>query len=143
MPNYCDYIMKVKGTADNCRAFLKKLNDYDEPNHFWRIFEAYDDDEYDMNDGNHVMEISGYCAWSIESCCRASGYSGGTDLLSVNTKDLDLEVEIYTEEPGMCFQEHYIYKKGSCLVDECVGIDLDDNMEVIGGFGNDYGRWKI
>ena len=143
MPNYCDYIMKVKGTVDNCRAFLKKCTDYEEPNHFWRMFEAYDNDEYEMNDGSHVMEIGGYCAWSIETCCRASGYSEGIDLLAVNTKDLDLDVEIYTEEPGMCFQEHYTYKKGKCICDECLDIGFDDNMETVGGFGNDWGHWHI
>jgi len=115
MANNCFYTMKVNGTKENREAWVKKMKDYDEPDHFYRIFSA---DVYDEDDDSTY--ISGDCAWSIETCCRGSGYSGGDDLLAKNTKDLGLSVEIWSEEPGMAFQEHYIYNKGECEADECV-----------------------
>ena len=61
----------------------------------------------------------GDCAWSVESCCRASGYSNGVDLLELNTRELNLDVQIFSQEPGMAFEEEYLYKHGECIVDEC------------------------
>lgn len=141
------------------------MKDYEEENHFHRIFNAYIDEEEE-----DYMEISGDCAWSIESCCRAYGYSNGIDLLSVNSKELELNVEIYSQESGMAFEEHYLYKKGECLVNECVpwceyyvdpeefptledynreyGTNLTEEDKVsdviyeTGGFEN-YGEWRI
>lgn len=119
MANNCFYQMKIAGTKKNCQKWLDRMNDYEEDNHFWRIFnaeiinESGDDDDYEM-------EISGDCAWSLESCCRASGYSDGVDLFRVNTQDLDITMEAYSKEPGLEFSEHYIYEKGVCIADECV-----------------------
>ena len=30
----------------------------------------------------------------------------------------DCEIEVFSEEPGMGFSEHYIFKNGECLCDE-------------------------
>lgn len=95
------------------------MKSYDEENHFYRIFGA---DIFETGDegNNYFVKICGNCAWSIESCGRASGYSGGKDLFEINTRDLHLSVEVYSEEPGFEFQEHYLYKDGECIVNECV-----------------------
>ena len=119
MANNCLYTMKIIGTKENCEKWLELLNNYDIENHFYRIFSTDVYEEETTTDGNTVMCISGDCAWSIESCCRTSGYSRGKDLLAINSKELDLTVEIWTEEYGMGFQEHYIYSHGDCLADEC------------------------
>ncbi len=167
MANDCCFKMKLVGDKKDRDAWLKKMESYDEDNHFHRIFwtEVYDEDE-------EATYIAGDCAWSVESCCR-SGYTGGVDLLEKNSKDLNLTVEIWTTEPGMGFQEHYIYDKGECEEDECVDysehywdrtdypefadyvnewwgeecpyveedFDEDGYMEE-GGFSN-YGAWHI
>lgn len=117
------------------------------------------------------MTICGDCAWSLESCCRTSGYSEGVDLFEVNTKELHITMEAWSTEPGMAFQEHYIYNNGECQLDECVDYieywydkeryesieefakeydlgnitedDLDENDNYhTGGFGN-YGEYEI
>ncbi|MDO4469832.1 MAG: hypothetical protein Q4C84_08315 [Bacillota bacterium] len=119
MANDCQYEMKIKGTKSNCKEWLKKMQSYDEKNHFWRIFEAEVYDE-DGSEEDYYMVIAGDCAWSLESCCRASGYSDGIDLFEINTKELALEMEVYSSEPGLCFEEHYHYKNGNCLIAECV-----------------------
>lgn len=170
MPNYCWYSMKVVGQKDDCEAFVDRLINYDSPNHFWRIFCANVDGRED--EGEVVsLYITGDCAWSLETCCRASGYSNGVDLFSINTEDLNLKMEAYSREPGMCFEEHYIYDNGECVVDQCEEIDVywwdrdeyptykefaedhpsappecyfDDTDEVVtGGFGGDFERWHI
>ena len=175
MANNCWYSMKIVGDKKNCDEFIKRLNSYEEPNHFWRIFSAeiYGVDYgIDDNDKNKVaMYIDGDCAWSLESCCRASGYSNGVDLFAVNTKELDLEMEAYSREPGMCFEEHYIYKRGNCFADECLDINVywwdttefptfeefkkeypdapsiehfeENNEAIVGGFEKNYENWHI
>lgn len=120
MPNLCCYSMKIKGNKENVYEFHKRMRDYDAPNHLWRMFEADVYDEKDNEDGTITIDVAGSCAWSIETCCRASGYSDGVDLLEVNSRDLNLEIEIWSDESGMCFQEHYFYKNGECLIDDCV-----------------------
>lgn len=169
MPNYCDYIMKVVGKRADCRTFMTKLMSYAVPDHFWRIFEANAQDE-ENTEGTVSLYVSGYCAWSLESCCRASGYSKGIDLFDVNTRNLNLKMEAYSHEPGMGFEEHFIYDHGMCVKDECVDMSefywdksefptyedflvefpgappensFEDGVSVLGGFGDSYGEWHI
>lgn len=120
MANDCWYDMKIKGKKENCQKWIKKMEDYNEPNHFWRFFNVNIYTEWEEDD-QYCYRITGDCAWSIESCCR-SGYTDGVDLLEINSRELDLEVEIYSEEPGFDFAEHYIYDKGDCLEAECVNL---------------------
>lgn len=120
MPNLCDYLMRIKGNKENVYEFHKRMGDYEAPNHLWRMFETDICEERDNGDGTITIDVGGSCAWSIETCCRASGYSGGIDLLEVNSRELNLEIESWSDESGMCFQEHYLYKNGECLIDDCV-----------------------
>lgn len=170
MPNYCDFAMKVVGKKTDCRTFMSKLKSYSVPNHFWRIFEANGYDEETHGDQTSLY-IEGYCAWSLESCCRASGYSKGVDLFDVNTRELNLKLEAFSSEYGMGFEEHYIYDNGECKACECIDVteyfwdrtefptyqefkeeypdappeekfDLEDSV-VVGGYGDNYAAWTI
>lgn len=120
MPNYCEYEMKVRGKKENCQKWLQKMKSYDEPNHFWRMFDPIYISDEGGTDDDYFMVFAGDCAWSLETCCRDSGYSGGVDLFEVNTRELHLKMEAYSSEPGCEFQEHYIYIDGECEVDDCV-----------------------
>lgn len=122
MANNCYFEMLIKGTKESCEEWVKRMCSHNEPNHFYRIFtcEVYESEYIDEAKNEYMMEICGDCAWSLESCCRASGYSNGIDLFAVNTKELNLRMEVFSEETGMCFQEHYIYDRGICKADECV-----------------------
>ncbi len=46
------------------------------------------------------------------------GPKGWSDILT-ETDRLNLTVEIFSSEPGIGFQEHYIINKGEIKVDEC------------------------
>ena len=170
MPNYCDFMMKVVGKKTDCRTFMSKLSSYKVPNHFWRIFEA-DIYNEEVHGDQTSLYIYGQCAWSLESCCRASGYSEGVDLFEVNTKELDLKMEAYSREYGIGFEEHFIYNRGECQADECVDAKEyfwdraefptyqefieeypdappeekfeGEDSAVVGGFGEAYAKWTI
>lgn len=134
MANNCEYSMKIVGSKWARDKFMKKLMDYDEKNHFFRIFSAYPTDV----DGEDATLIYGDCAWSIETCCRAGGYSKGVDLLEVNTRDLKLKLEVFSTEPGCGFQEHYIYDNG-----EMVESSFNDHYEQVCWDGTEEDRQYI
>lgn len=119
MPNYCYYEMMIKGTKEHCYEWLKRMKDHNEPNHFFRMFNPINVEEAG-DDASYCMTLSGKCAWSLDTCCRAYGYSEGKDLFSINTKELNIVMEAYSDEPGVGFQEHYIYNNlGECVCSEC------------------------
>ena len=122
MANNCYFEIRIKGSKKSCDAWVKRMKSYEETNHFYRIFscDVYLSEYVDKAKDEYVMEMCGDCAWSLESCCRQSGYSGGIDLFAVNTAELNLKMEAFSEETGMCFQEHYIYEYGVCKKEICV-----------------------
>ena len=138
MPNYCGYSMCVKGTKENIEEFIKVIKaDYDynsmkftHDRHFYRVFEAYYDEIEEMCDGTYQVIINGDCAWSVNTCMFENGYylrskaehkenCRGTTI-PIESERLNLDIEIFSEECGMCFQEHYIVSKGVIHVDDCV-----------------------
>ena len=122
MANNCYFEMKIKGTAEDCGKWYKRMISYDEPNYFHRIFSADIYEEGDI-DKEHYMCIAGECAWSLDTCRRTSGDSEGKDLFAMNSQELSIDMEVYSSEPGMAFQEHYIYKHGECLNEECIDYE--------------------
>jgi hypothetical protein len=141
MANDCLYELRVKGSkraVDRVIACLKADYDYGKGKpkhkHFFRVFDCYDEDGYEKCEDNMVAkQVWGYCAWSVFSTMVStdgiSYYRGclesypkifmGTTL---QEQSRDCEIEIFSEEPGMGFAEHYHYLKGECLADECKDI---------------------
>lgn len=138
MPNYCDYSMCVKGTKENIEEFIKVINagysyttmEFDYNRHFYRVFESYYDEIEEMLDGTYQVVINGYCAWSVNSCMFENGYHKrikeeykdecrGTTV-PIESERLNLDIEIFSSECGVGFQEHYIVRKGAIEVEECV-----------------------
>ena len=140
MPNYCNYEMKIVGSKDAIERVLGCLKaDYDytlekpEHKHFFRVFNVYEDEEMEDNgDGTFTQFVYGGCAWSVY-CCMCSGghtyYNDGKKSLGENfmgtnlvEQSHDCEIEVFSEEEGIAFSEHYIFKNGECLCDDCVEI---------------------
>lgn len=138
MPNYCDYSMCVKGTKEGVEEFINVIKaDYDYntktfsyDRHLFRVFAADYDEVEEMLDGTYQIIINGYCAWSVASCMLENGYYArikdaypndfrGTTLM-LESERLNLNIEVFSEECGCCFQEHYVIKQGILEVDECV-----------------------
>lgn len=139
MPNYCNYSMCVVGKQrKNVEEFIKIMNadynygtmEFNSDRHMFRVFEATCDEIEKRDDGKFQVIINGYCAWSVSSCMLRDGYYGnfkrdypdnfrGTTL-DIESKKLKLDIEVYSDECGMCFQEHYIITNGEIVCDECV-----------------------
>lgn len=137
MPNYCDYTMKVKGSKQAIDNLLKCLTadyNYDagrpEHKHFFRVFDAqpvYEEPKLNQ-DGTYTQFIFGYCAWSVHSCMCDGGFSYYDSVkkdypeifmgTTLEEESKDCEIEVFSEEEGMCFSEHYIFKNGECVCDE-------------------------
>ena len=137
MPNYCNYEMKVKGSKKAIERVMECLKaDYNylegKPSHkhFFRVFEACENDLEKNEDGTYTMLIFGYCAWSVYSCMCGGEHTYYNDCKK-NHKDIFMgttlkeqsrgcEIEVFSEEEGMEFSEHYLYKNGKCLIDDSV-----------------------
>lgn len=140
MPNYCDYEMKIKGGKDAIRRVLGCLKaEYDyykgkpESKHFFRVFDAREDGEMEDNgDGTFTQRVCGDCAWSVYSCMLSGDHTYhdslkeshpeifmGTDLAE---QSRDCEIEVFSEEEGVEFSEHYIFKNGECLCDDTAPV---------------------
>lgn len=120
MPNYCYYEMKVKGSDDAIEELISMMN-YNHPtHHFHRVFEA---DVYERGEGFSL--IYGDVAWSINSAmlcllggCESTGKE--YDFISNVSRRLQLEIEIFSSEPGIGFQEHYIFNNGKTVLSDCI-----------------------
>lgn len=136
MPNICSFSLKVKGKKNNVDTFIKIMqceydcqkNEFSYGAHFSRIFDAYVESIVEV-DGETYAVISGSCAWSVYSCMFSGTHTYYDDFCEEDnrvthieeiTSLYDLVVEIYSEEPGCCFQEHYIVDAGSILESETV-----------------------
>lgn len=148
MANDCLYEMRIRGKRKEVKRFIDCLKaDYDYTDgkkpankHFFRVFDCYDEDEYEnVGDGLVEKYVWGYCAWSVHSCmCEGEStyYENvkenhpktfmGTCLREASK---NLQVEIFSEETGMCFAEHYYYNNGQCVCDECSEIKYKEKGE--------------
>jgi len=117
---------------------LKDGKRIDVPHHVgYRIFEVNinDEDYKDLPEDDEVCIYGwGYCAWSVYSCMFEGPhtyYSDDKDYpvsLSITLpdacKELSLDAEIYSNEPGMCFAEHFlISNEGEILINDCVDFE--------------------
>lgn len=123
MTNNCLYTMKVIGNSEkDIDTFVGMLTYENMEKYFSRIFSADPYDKVCENNRWSVM-VAGDCAWSVYSCMCDGDYTyytsrGDTHLtnLAEATEELGLVVEIFSQEPGIGFAEHYIYDNGECLV---------------------------
>ena len=116
MANNCEFDIKIAGKRENINELLMLL-DYKgtgEIKGFGRVFDfsiCFDEGE---EDGLRYATICGDCAWSIYSALLDIGKPN----LLTESKRLQLVLEAYSREPGICFAEHYIISKGEILLEE-------------------------
>lgn len=178
MANVCSYVMKVVGEPKDIREFHKILNEEKNNNpHFYTYTYGGTSnlDEKEVESGSAI--IWGQCKWSVYSSMMIGEYTNhskdlkmnpdtlGTNLEEISGK-LNLLIEVYSEEYGMCFEEHYLFDNGFMLLEEVLDAEryprnehdtveafnkefgleisirqfnntIDDDWIVIGGFGKD------
>lgn len=150
MANYCYFEMKILGKEKDVKKFLRKClvgknveRDYED--HF--VFYSCSEYNAERIDNAYVEEyLCGDCPWSICSSCISGRVS--ENLLAKNTKAFNVTVEVWSEEYGMEFQEHYIYNNGEDVTGDytCLGAEERElengEYEITGGYSN-YGEWTI
>ncbi len=132
MANLCDYDMRVKGSRKNIEKFINALN---QTGNIWMGRGAETNVTYDDEDTETTASVFGYCKWSIVSALIDNAKSmrehperwdcGKNDELTFITLDeaskiYNVNVEVYSQEPGCEFEEHYLIIKGEIIKDDCV-----------------------
>jgi hypothetical protein len=168
MANYCEYMMKITGRKEDVNELIEMMQwkGRYEDNGLGRIYDCWAEDAEEFDDTFVSVYVNGNCAWSVLTAMR--DYNGRYPSLESETKRLCLVVEVYSSEPGMCFQEHCIIDKGEVVLDDCLdyeehyigdfdtieeyneeyGTDFTEDMIedeeyiYVGGFGDEYGRFK-
>ena len=137
MANMCSFSMLVVGKHEDIEKFYDAMSQ--EGNiYMGRGAEAEIEYEDDYDEGKDRAQIDGWCKWSVQSALTDNaismrdnpdmwGWDEGTDTSKLEfitlleaTKKWNLVMEVFSEEPGCEFQEHYIFDNGTVLVDECV-----------------------
>ncbi len=124
MANNCCYSMKIVGhNKQDIDEFISMLQyHHKDGKYFARIFEAYVSNIYEENEDRFVASVDGDCAWSVYSCMCAGPFTyydrncekdNEITNLAIETKRLNLIVEIFSEEPGIGFAEHIIFDNGT------------------------------
>ena len=130
MANICSFKMMVKGEHENIAKFYNAMSQNGNI-YMGRGAEA----EIYYKDEN-CAQIDGWCKWSVQSAMIDNAISMRTEpnLWAFSTRKEELEfitlleatekwnlvMEVYSEEPGCEFQEHYVFDNGTILCDECV-----------------------
>ena len=137
MPNYCNYEMKIKGSKKKIQEVIDTLKaDYNygigkpEHKHLFRVFDVFEEEMVEEGNNTYSMFIAGLCAWSVYSCMCSGEHTYYNDLkerfpdifMGTTLQELsrDCIIEVFSEEEGMEFSEHYIFENGVCVLDDCV-----------------------
>ena len=142
MANICGFSMLVRGNIDDIKRFCDAMSQNG------NIYMGRGADvEINLDGYDNCAYIDGWCKWSVQSAMVSNAidmrnnptrwaWSDGTDPTKLEFITLfeacqkwNLDMEVYSEEAGCCFQEHYIVVNGDLICDECVDYyeyNLDD-----------------
>mgnify|MGYP003296935919 CR=1 FL=1 len=131
MANICSFSMYVKGNNDDIQSFYNAMC---QNGKFYMGRGA--DAEIVIDEG--CANIDGWCKWSVQSALIDNAISMRTNpgmwyfgddfdasqvefiTLFEACKKWNLDMEVYSEECGCEFQEHYMFVDGKLIIDECV-----------------------
>lgn len=154
MANICSVRMRIAAkNADSIQKFIEDVRNQDQ----FRVYDGIFTKEEEF-DAGLVLDIDGAKAYDVEFTCKwsfATSFEedGVNRMLGKNEpafpkyfhdfcKDHGVGVEVYTEEPGVGFEEHYVIApSGEIVEDKCVNmteeyIEEDDAWVKEGGFGD-------
>lgn len=139
MPNECSYTMYAEGKPEAIDELIARMTfkyDHSEGSevenrvHFWRVLEANVEELEPRTEGTRLISIAGYCAWSVRACMfdGENTYAGDRakdpelapycTSLEKTAKELGLEIEVFSDEAGVGFAEHYHYAPYELPVEE-------------------------
>ena len=138
MANLCSFLMKAKGSREDVEQFYNAMMQKG-TTYMGRGADA----RLEWEDIGVAM-IDGCCKWSVISAMIDNAISmrenperwywgdgkssDGLEFITLfeACKRWNLVIEVYSEEGGIGFQEHYICDKGEVLCDECVDWEVYD-----------------
>ena len=133
MANICSFSMCVKGKHEDIEKFYNAMSQKGKV-YMGRGAEA----EINYDDDDNIAFIDGWCKWSVQSALIDNAISMRTEPSTwywgenVDATKLEfvtlheacvkwnLDMEVYSEECGCCFQEHFVIVNGDMIVDDCV-----------------------
>lgn len=133
MANLCSFSMMVRGEHSDIEQFYNAMN---QKGNIYMGRGGESEINYDDEEG--CAFIDGWCKWSVQSAMVDNAISMRTNpdrwywgdgvsseglefiTLFEACKKWNLVMEVYSEECGCEFQEHYICDKGDVICDECV-----------------------
>ena len=135
MANICDFSMRVRGQKDDIEKFYNAMcqngNVY-----MGRGTDA--EINYEDEDEYYTAWIQGWCKWSVQSAMIDNAISMRTEpnmwyfgdsvdkskiefiTLIEACQKYSLDMEVFSEESGCCFQEHIMVIDGEVVIDDCV-----------------------
>lgn len=123
MANMCNFNMCIKGEHENIEKFYNAMS---QKGTVWMGRGAEADIRYE---GDDTAFINGWCKWSVRASLVLNAISMRTHPEKWYQLDTSYEyitlweacekwnliMEVYSEESGCCFQEHYMYDNGAIL----------------------------
>lgn len=150
-------ILIEAGMDSDYPYFARSFLDVWETISYIDLFNEIDEDEDENGLKSYRLEFDVNFAWGAGCCLidvkgsylRENDGTRAKGLISLPEACIahNVEVELFTEEPGMCFQEHLrVNPQGQILVDESVEIKIEEDesgeTETIGGYQVD-GFWQM
>lgn len=133
MANICSFVMKARGSKENVEQFHKAMR---QEGNIWMGRGADVDLTFEDDGEDGAFYMSGWCKWSILSALIDNAISMRTEpnmwskeegwenreyiTLYEACERWDIIMEVYSEEGGCQFQEHFICDKGKVLCEDCV-----------------------
>lgn len=129
MANNCYFNMHIisKNSTEGILKILTGISAMDEEElnpktfevvHLGRVFSSWCYGKGKRKDNTFYAYADGDCAWSFQSAILDKG------LFQQIIRKYKLSVEVYTEEPGVGFAEHYLWTDGELMVDRCVDLSV-------------------
>ena len=161
MANICDFSMVVKGKKENIEQFINMMQ---QKGTVWMgrgaVVYSQDMKETELCE-IYRCQIDGDTKWSVQSSMVSNAISMRTEpdkwcfdedtdktkltfvTLFEACEQLQLDMEVYSEEAGCGFQEHYVFIDGNLVAEECVDYTEEyneetDEYESSGGFVWDF-----
>lgn len=166
MANTCSYTARIKGRKQNVVDFLhwlrgsgpkievtEKRTEGDEPRTVRRICTGYvgrigyDNSSLTIrsNRNEYLVELCDECAWSVNSSGVAFPSVDNRKSIPTLTEEFGLEVEIFSVEYGMGFDEYYYFNGNDPCEneeDEFSHDGREDELESLGyTFNENYQEW--
>lgn len=139
MANICTGCLHARGEEQRLECLRKYL--FGEMD---KIIPRTDFEVKSLSKKDYGFDVCFECAWSVATCMTNEGLSYGlakdcgADVISIEelSELLGVDIEIWSEEPGMGIEEHFVFINGK-QTEENICVDTDEYGDL---WGSSYFR---